>query len=156
MALDKYWLEELIKKIKAIENQWIQDTFKRYRECGQLLLQSGYTKGKWNNEVKSTFMEETGYSDTTVRRMIILGTLSEEQFLHDMDNFKSLYQWAKQTESRLTPSERQAMEQRYSNAGTVTDATVTSGTSLTESKQYHCKNCPICPLAKNCKEAKLE
>jgi len=91
------WVDDLIVETKEIEEQWKRDTFRRYRECGQLMLDSGYKKGKWNDLIKKHFMEKTGYSKNTISRMIRLAEMNELEFEITITKFNSLYKWVNAT-----------------------------------------------------------
>lgn len=90
------WLDTLIDKVKTIEKQWVQDTFKKYRECGQLIIEAGHESGQWNSEAKEYFLAKTGYGERTFRRMVELGKLSDDEFRTRVSDFKSIHQWSNQ------------------------------------------------------------
>jgi len=87
-------LDTLASQIKAVETEWKLDTFKRYRECGQLILDSGYKKGRWNDQIKTHFLAKLNYGERTFRYMVQLGSMSEEEFGNAIAEFKSFYEWA--------------------------------------------------------------
>ena len=92
--VDKSWLDSLIEEIKRIRLEWVKDTFIRYRKCGQLILSSGYRKGRWHDEHRQYFLSELKMSQKTFSRMIQLGEMGEDEFSHAMTKFSSVYAWA--------------------------------------------------------------
>jgi hypothetical protein len=86
------WLNELVTEIKLIEEKWKIDTLKRYRQCGKLILESGYgQKSKWSSKIFNDFMELTGYKKTAIYEMIRLGKLTDREFSDISEIFPSLY-----------------------------------------------------------------
>jgi hypothetical protein len=93
-------VDNAIVKVKEIEKRWVQDTFNRYRECGQVILAAGYER-TWNNELKVYFLKETKYSDRTFRRMVELGKQTKEEFGHTVSTYKSLHSMEQGTKKQL-------------------------------------------------------
>jgi hypothetical protein len=106
------WVYELATKLKTIEEQWKRDTFRRYRECGQLILESGYEKGKWNQVILEEFMKLTNYGHTVIYYMVKLGKMTDTEFSDVIGNFTSLYAWShpKALESKPDKSKKPTME----------------------------------------------
>ena len=57
------WLDNVIRTAKYVMEELAKQTFKRYREIGKLILESGYRKGAWKDKHKEKFYEEIQMSD---------------------------------------------------------------------------------------------
>lgn len=90
------WLDSLITEIRRILLEWAKDTFLRYRKCGQLVLESGYKKGRWQSEQRHYFLKTLGISQQTFSNMVRLGEMSGDKFTNAISNFSSLDAWANQ------------------------------------------------------------
>ena len=88
------WLNKLVTEIKLIEEKWKIDTLKRYRQCGTLILGSGYEKWKRNQSILTKFMELTNLGKTTIYYMVDLGKMSDKEFSDTIGEFPSLYAWS--------------------------------------------------------------
>ena len=90
------WLNRVIQEAKSIIAEFLKETFVRYRKLGKLILDSGYRKGQWKSEHKQRFLNELGIEHPSFNRMVTLGELSEEGFVHAVNKFPSLHAWANQ------------------------------------------------------------
>ena len=88
------WLDDIIQKGKLIIRELARETFIRYRQLGKLILNSGYRKGQWHNAERDAVLEAWEISQPTFSRLIQLGEMSEEEFIHAVNNFKSFREWA--------------------------------------------------------------
>jgi len=93
------WLDDLIDTCKPLWLDLQQTTFKRYREIGQHIIKSGYTKGQWHSKEKAKFMEEMEIRHSTFGYMIKLGEMTDKEFSNAIGKFTSLYKWANQSKS---------------------------------------------------------
>lgn len=96
LTIDQYpsWLENAVSKVKDIQLQWAKETFKRYRECGKIVLESGYRRGQWHSEHKERFLKETNLERTTFQQMIQLGEMTDLEFTNAVGKFPSYHAWA--------------------------------------------------------------
>ena len=108
------WVYELATRLKTIEEHWKRDTFRRYRECGQLILESGYEKGKWNQLILKEFMKVTDYGHTVIYYMVKLGKMTDTEFSDVIGNFTSLYAWShpKALESKPDKTKKKPIMER--------------------------------------------
>ena len=93
--MDKEIRDEIIK-IKEIIQDHHLETLRKYRQCGQIILEGGYRKGRWNSGIHRWALQEWAISQQTFSRFIQLGEMADEEFTHVMRNFKSLDAWANQ------------------------------------------------------------
>lgn len=92
--LDNSWLDPLVVEIKQIMVDWAKETFFRYRKCGQLIINSGYRKGQWHSEHREYFLKALGIGERTLRYMVQLGEMKEEEFGNAIAKFPSFFNWA--------------------------------------------------------------
>jgi DNA modification methylase len=90
LARTERWLDEVIEKGKVIISELARESFIRYRQLGQLIIDSGYEKGKWHDEEKAKVIEEWQISRQTFSRLVQFGEMPEAEFAHVMSNFQSL------------------------------------------------------------------
>ena len=94
---NKETLENLIENLKLkIENiafQLKKDIFKRYRECGTVILDAGYQGGKWHGKTQEWFAEQLNLSQQTIGRMIRLAWMTNTQFDVFIRENESLHTW---------------------------------------------------------------
>lgn len=95
------WLNDVIEKGKVIILELAKDTFVRYRQLGQLILNSGYKKGSWHDAERNKVMKCWNISSKTFDRFIQLGEMTDVEFRHAVTNFKSFHNWANQQKSLL-------------------------------------------------------
>lgn len=94
------WLDNVVQKCQGVMEQLRKETFKRYREIGKIILESGYRKGQWSSSHRKHFLEKLGISQQSFSRMVRLGEMSENRFTHAMSKFSSLFRWANQDEKK--------------------------------------------------------
>jgi uncharacterized protein YqfB (UPF0267 family) len=87
------WLEELVTKVKLIEQKWKLSTLKHYRECGKLILESQSERGKWSKGTLHRFIQMTGYKKSSIYYMMELGEMPDNQFSNILESYPSLYAW---------------------------------------------------------------
>jgi DNA modification methylase len=87
-------LDDVIEKGKVIIRELARESFIRYRQLGQLIIESGYQKGKWHDLEKQRVMEEWQIKQRTFSRLVEFGEMSENEFSHVMANFPSLDAYA--------------------------------------------------------------
>jgi N6-adenosine-specific RNA methylase IME4 len=90
------WLNEVIQQAKNIIAEFLKETFVRYRRLGQLILESGYKKGQWQNEDKQGFLNALGIEQKTFSNMVRLGEMNEQEFSANSTKFSSVYAWVHQ------------------------------------------------------------
>lgn len=111
---DELWLDNLLEKCKPLWNDLQQTTFKRYREIGQHIIESGYTKGEWHSKHKTKFLEEMKISKSTFSCMTQLGEMGNEEFSDTVGKFTSLHEWVHQSKSiKESLTETIYMDARY-------------------------------------------
>jgi hypothetical protein len=88
------WFDELIRRAKAIEQQMRVDILKRYRECGQLLIEVGYKHDIQSREFLNDFMEAMNICRATVTIMLQLGRMNEKEFANAVVQYGSLHRFA--------------------------------------------------------------
>jgi len=106
------WLDNLINICKPLWLDLQQSTFKRYREIGQHIINSGYTKGQWHSKEKIKFIEEMKISQMTFSYMVQLGEMDNKKFKDTVFKFSSLHEWAHQSK----PTEEKITETIYIDA----------------------------------------
>jgi len=93
MTYPTEWLDSVIQKCKYVRDELKNETFKRYREIGKIILDSGYQKGTWNDEHKQKFLIELSISRQTFSSLVQIGEMSEEEFANAVSNFSSYHEW---------------------------------------------------------------
>ena len=91
--------EEAIKQGKQIAKDLHKTTFDRYRELGQLVLRSGYEKGKWHQIHREKACKEWSIKKATFYHMLKLGTMTEKEFSNAVRKFASIHEWVNQINS---------------------------------------------------------
>lgn len=89
------WFDELIQRAKAIESQMELDIWKRYRDCGLLLLEVANKHSLEGKGFRKRFMEAMNIkSSQTVNTMLQLGRMSEGQMLDTIKQYNSIFRFA--------------------------------------------------------------
>lgn len=89
------WFEEVIRKAKTIEKEMALDIWKRYRECGRLLLEVGYKHSLEARGFKRKFMEAIGVKSlSTVNTMLQLGRMSDDELSGSIAKYGTIFRFA--------------------------------------------------------------
>lgn len=114
------WLDVTIQKAKYVMEELTKQTFHRYREIGQIVLESGYQKGVWQDAHKDKFMGSIGISQPMFSRMIQLGEMDEDKFIHTVNNFSSFHSWANRGIAEKQKERERLIEELRKRAETLT------------------------------------
>lgn len=101
-------VKEAIVEVKGILKDLALTTFHKYREAGQVILDSGYEKrqGKhnpWSKTVIEWTCKEWSCSKRTFYYMLEFGEMTEETFCNVIAEVKSLYEYTQKGKKLPTP-----------------------------------------------------
>jgi len=96
-------IEEVIEKGKEILRQLHLNTFYKYRELGEVILDSGYERYEWTKTNREKALVEWGIAKTTFYRMIELGKMSGDEFSHVVGKYRSVHEWANRPNEKHSP-----------------------------------------------------
>lgn len=86
-------VDNIIGRVKVLEQKLKLNALKFYRECGLLIKESLIDQNKWNRNSIGEFMDKTGYSKATVYHMVKLGKMTELEFSNLLETTPNLRAW---------------------------------------------------------------
>ncbi len=132
---EENWFEELVKRARVLEREMSLGVWKKYSECGKLLIEVGYKHSLQARGFKKKFMEAMGIkSPQTINTMLQLGRMNDQELSNTLENFGTIHNF-----SNKLPVNQDVIEYRKEHAKKPKVAVCNMGLECFP----HC--CPCCP-----------